>query len=672
MTLFACPRELVPVLDIAKVADLIVYAFDVEQGIDDDGLQILNLLIHQGMPTAMGVLLGSENVPLKKRHEVKKAVSEAFCRQFAEEPRVVPVDNITDAEQLVRFASQQKLRDIWRDRRPYMLVEQFQFHPNPANPEFGTLSLAGYTRGAMMDVNMIVHLTGIGDFQLDSIVAPQDPHPFKRGDSDVVMGGLESHVVAQPDAGKQQTLQTKNVPDEMANEQTWPTEAELAEAERTQSLKKRRVPKGTSQYQAAWIPDLGGDSDIESDSFEDEDGDDMDDRESEDEDGEEAESESEELQNTQVRVDGNKGTGKGKSVRFQDDAANDGDLGDDEMEADAEAEQKRHRSRRSRTEDEEIEDDLHFTDEVDIDEDHPGRFRFHKYRGLRSFRTSPWDPKENLPFDFSRIFQFENFRGTKKRVLSTHFGLSAGSWLCLNLRDVHVGTLSNHAAQHPLILSGLFQFEQKMSAINYTVAKVGSYPHPLRSKEELWFHVGFRRFKACPIFSEHAHNSDKFKLSKFLHDSTMSVATILGPITFPPMPITVWKELQPGRPLLCATGGVLSVNPDRIVLKKVVLTGKPFRVRNRRAVIRGMFHNPEDIKWFKPIELWTKKGLTGHIAEPLGTHGYMKCTFSGKLDHGDTVCLSLYKRVFPSFATLPSPPRPYTIPGDDVVAPENR
>ncbi len=52
----------------------------------------------------------------------------------------------------------------------------------------------------------------------------------------------------------------------------------------------------------------------------------------------------------------------------------------------------------------------------------------------------------------------------------------------------------------------------------------------------------------------------------------------------------------------------------------------------------------EDVRWFSPVEVWTKYGRMGRIKEPLGTHGLMECRFDGKIAGHDTVCMNLYKR----------------------------
>lgn len=42
---------------------------------------------------------------------------------------------------------------------------------------------------------------------------------------------------------------------------------------------------------------------------------------------------------------------------------------------------------------------------------------------------------------------------------------------------------------------------------------------------------------------------------------------------------------------LIATGHLFSVDPDRMVIKRVVLSGHPFKIFTKMAVVRYMFFN---------------------------------------------------------------------------------
>ena len=107
---------------------------------------------------------------------------------------------------------------------------------------------------------------------------------------------------------------------------------------------------------------------------------------------------------------------------------------------------------------------------------------------------------------------------------------------------------------------------------------------------------------------------------------------------------------------LIATGYLLSVDPDRMVIKRIVLSGHPFKIFTKMAVLHYMFFSREDVLRFKPVKLRTK--AAGDIKEPLGTHGHMKCSFDGKLKSQDTVLMNLYKRVFPKWTYDPYVPDP--------------
>ena len=78
---------------------------------------------------------------------------------------------------------------------------------------------------------------------------------------------VEPVLLAEPDPLSADSLVSTNDPDDLANEQTWPTEEEMNETgvqpeddipeavEGTTPKRVRRIPKGMSEYQAAWIVD---------------------------------------------------------------------------------------------------------------------------------------------------------------------------------------------------------------------------------------------------------------------------------------------------------------------------------------------------------------------------------------------------------------------------------
>ena len=84
-------------------------------------------------------------------------------------------------------------------------------------------------------------------------------------------------------------------------------------------------------------------------------------------------------------------------------------------------------------------------------------------------------------------------------------------------------------------------------------------------------------------------------------------------------------------------------------MKRIILTGYPLKCHKKKCVARYMFFDPKDIKYFRPVEVYTRNGLKGHIKSSLGTHGLMKCIFNDWIKHNDVICMPLYRRVFPNW-----------------------
>ncbi|XP_061915793.1 pre-rRNA-processing protein TSR1 homolog isoform X1 [Entelurus aequoreus] len=660
-------------LDVAKMADSLVFVLDPAEGWDNYGEYCLSCLFAQGLPSHALVCQGVSDLTMKKKVEYRRVLSKITELRFPE-ARLFPLDTDQDATLLLRHLGTQRQRKLgFRSRRSHLVAQCVTFTPKhtnegtPSGPAgLGTLCVSGYVRGRPLGVNRLVHISGHGDFQLSQIDALKDPLPLNttaprpakshKGDSDMQDGDdMEApvRVLMKADPTCRESLQTEAEVDPMDGEQTWPTESELLEAEEGRKSKRvMKVPKGTSDYQAAWIvneDDNNGSLDEES-SEEEEDDDDMMD-EAPDGRGHDiqdagsdivSEEEEEEEEEEEVVVSAKERPGADQCY-------------DEHMDEAAEVEGlQRHRDARA--------NEL-FPDEVDTPLDTAARNRFQRYRGLKSFRSSPWDPMENLPYNYSRIFQFQNFERTRRRVLAEaaeeEEGAMVGWYVTLHVVDVPHSVMESVQAGKPLVLVSLLPHEQKMSVMHLLVRRHPSNTEPIKSKEELVFHCGFRRFRASPIFSQHT-SADKHKMERFLRPDAPTVVSVYAPITFPPTGVLLFKQRNDGVQDLVATGSLLSCDPRRITLKRIVLSGHPFKINRRSAVVRYMFFNRDDIMWFKPVELRTKWGRRGHIKEALGTHGHMKCVFDSQLRSQDSVLMNLYKRVYPRwsydpYVTLPLP-----------------
>jgi len=497
--------------------------------------------------------------------------------------------------------------------------------------------LRGYIRGPGFHCNNLVHLTGHGDFALMRIALSPDPCstvPARKG----ALPEVERTIDELKEQADVQRLQAY---DPSTNEQDLGDMEQTEEASSSTKKAGRKGAKAIPAPDAASVP-IGDDDNME-DAGDEEDKDGMDDKEDDHSDG---------ISDTERQT---AETDDGWDVSSN--------MTVDEPSAALVESEKRRRALIARSKEE-----LEFPDEVDCPLDVPAKERFQKYRGLKSFRTSAWDPYEDLPVEYSRIWEFDAFASTgrayKQQFMDDCDALvipgkegqedetgTAALYCTLYLKGVPPTVMETQARGVPFVLSSLLQAEQKVSVVQGTVSRMKEYQEVIKSKQELWLHCGFRRFMSKPVFSEipkKASTCKKFKFMRFLQTEEPAALSMYAPVMFPPCRLLMFVNGEKGAEL-AGTGSITGADPKQLVIKRVVLTGYPFKVHKAKSVTRFMFFNPSDIRWFKPIELHTKKGLRGHITESIGLHGYMKCRFNSQIKQDDTVCMNLYKRVYPKW-----------------------
>ena len=576
-----------------------------------------------------------------------------------------------------------------------MLVEdvRWPYHAEDTSDDTvtGEAIITGVVRGKRLGANRLVQLGDLGDYQIEKIVAA--PLASKR------KARIESMTIDDTNAEAILDQSTEDQDDllELAPEEVCMDDADVDDAivsmatsqrngvllddhryfsdEDGPVMEPKRLPKGTSKYQAAWF--LGDEDDSGSD-----------------------------VEDVEPTPDINHGGLNGyqrSEVLYDDDNIIDEPLTEavpsehpdqsemfldpsPEDEAEAEAIKAHRAQHKGNTE---AEEDGEFPDEVELPPNVLARERLARYRGLKNPRTSEWDTGEDRPYEpaeWRRLLEIRDYKSARNKVLketlTSSDGVVPGSRVNIHLRNISLSLLrKNYDKTKPLGLFQLLRHEHKQTAINYSITLQSSVQDPIKSKSEVIVQCGPRRLVVNPIFSVAGSTPNNVhKLIRYLQPSQSAVASFIGPLTWGAVPVLYFQredsqtstnptldnplsnpqsETQ-AKPIaqtqsssnlhLIGTGTALPPSTTRITAKRIIITGHPYKIHKRLVTVRYMFFNAEDVNWFRALRLWTRRGRSGYIKESLGTHGYFKATFDGKVGMMDAVGMTIWKRVWPRMA----------------------
>jgi len=652
-------RNLTEALDACRLADFVIFLLSPTEEPGKEGDLLLKTIEGQGISNVLTMVQNLNTIePPKRRPQVLSSLKSYITHYFPTQDKVLSLDSVSECANAVRSLCMTTPKGInWRENRSWMLVEDIKWLSQKQPPaDQGQVMLTGVVRGKGLKANRLVQVGDWGHFQIDRIESAALPTSRKRKANDMTIDidPIQTHVLDAPNEEQEDLSQL--APYEAVME-----DADAASSFKVQTARRgvllddhhyfsddethlpeapRRLPKGTSQYQAAWFLGDMSEADSDSEDEEDEQGDlNFDSPSFPQEDLESAE---QAMQRAPTEAAPSEYL---HSEMFLDPSP------DEEA-----AQLAEYRTKRKK----EAEEDLEFPDEIELHPNVLARERLARYRGLKSIKTSRWETSEDKahePEEWDRLLPIPDYKRAKKQFYNEALvgGIRPGTRVHVHLRDVPSSLQQQYTPPQPLALCSLLRHEQKRTVVNFSITLSSEHPKPLRSKEELILQCGPRRFTINPLYSQSGNTpNDVHKFQRYLHPGQTAIASFIAPVTWGSVPALFFQPAAATSPdtslRLVATGTSLPASTSRIIAKRVILTGHPYKIHKKLVTVRYMFFNKDDVKWFKALQLRTKRGRSGFIKESLGTHGYFKATFDATINPQDAVSVSLYKRCFPKEA----------------------
>lgn len=176
ITFVEVPNDINAMIDIAKVADIVLLLVNAEHNFEMETFEFLNLLLNHGFSKVIGVLTHLDQVDKSVAGQLKAR----FRKELGTQIKVYKLERLVNRKYekksivgLGRLLSQNKVRVIsFRKGRGYALCDRVEQGKN------GVTLMYGYVRGNGLGPKQKVHVPGAGDFVLGPVTILEDPCPL--------------------------------------------------------------------------------------------------------------------------------------------------------------------------------------------------------------------------------------------------------------------------------------------------------------------------------------------------------------------------------------------------------------------------------------------------------------------------------------------------------------